>query len=110
MDYTRNKLRHKVLPTVCQEVNSQAVTHIVAAGIKPFRIRLFRNFLVFFSENRGRKTFDRKGRVIGCRISEFYKITDETQQILQVKTDGGEEHGGEDSCPDFRGGCEQEDQ
>ncbi len=48
--------------------------------------------------------------IIGCRISEFYKITDETQQILQVKTDGGEEHGGEDSCPDFRGGCEQEDQ
>ncbi len=48
--------------------------------------------------------------IIGCRISEFYKITDETQQILQVKTDGGEEHGGKDSCPDFGGGCEQEDQ
>ncbi len=41
--------------------------------------------------------------IIGCRISEFYKITDETQQILQ-------EHGGKDSCPDFGGGCEQEDQ
>jgi len=32
--------------------------------------------------------------VIGYRISEFYKITEETKQILQVRMDGGEEHGG----------------
>lgn len=32
--------------------------------------------------------------IVGYRISEFYKITDETKQVLQVKTDGGEEHGG----------------
>ena len=32
--------------------------------------------------------------IVGRRISEFYKVTDETKQILQVKADGGEEHGG----------------
>ena len=32
--------------------------------------------------------------IVGYRISEFYKITDETKQILQVKMDGGKEHGG----------------
>ena len=32
--------------------------------------------------------------IVGYRISEFYKITDETKHILQVKTDGGKEHGG----------------
>jgi len=32
--------------------------------------------------------------IVGCRISEFYKVTDETKQILQVKADGGGEHGG----------------
>ena len=30
--------------------------------------------------------------IVGCRISEFYKITDDTKQILQVMMDGGEEH------------------
>ena len=30
--------------------------------------------------------------IVGCRISEFYKVTEETKQILQVKADGGEEH------------------
>ena len=32
--------------------------------------------------------------IVGYRISEFYKITEHTQQILQVQTDGGEGHGG----------------
>ena len=32
--------------------------------------------------------------IVGYRISEYYKITDDTKQILQVKMDGGEEHGG----------------
>lgn len=31
--------------------------------------------------------------VIGYRISEYYKITDTTKRILQVKVNGGEEHG-----------------
>lgn len=31
--------------------------------------------------------------IVGWRISEFYKITDDTEQILQVRMDGGEEHG-----------------
>ncbi len=34
--------------------------------------------------------------IVGYRISEYYKITDETKEILQVQT-GGEEHGREDS-------------
>ncbi len=31
--------------------------------------------------------------IVGRRISEFYKVTDATKQILQVSTVGGEEHG-----------------
>lgn len=31
-EYTRNKLRHRVLPMVCEEINAGAVAHIVAAG------------------------------------------------------------------------------
>ncbi len=32
MDYTRNRIRHKVIPMICREVNSSAVEHIAAAG------------------------------------------------------------------------------
>lgn len=32
LDYTRNKLRKKVIPMVCEEINSGAVRHIVSAG------------------------------------------------------------------------------
>ncbi|MCI8888377.1 MAG: tRNA lysidine(34) synthetase TilS [Hungatella sp.] len=32
--------------------------------------------------------------IVGYRISEFYKITDTTKQILQVSMDGGREHEG----------------
>jgi len=35
--------------------------------------------------------------VVGYRISEYYKITEETQTILQVVWNGGEEHGRKDS-------------
>lgn len=31
--------------------------------------------------------------IVGYRISEYYKITDETKQILQVQMDGGRDHG-----------------
>lgn len=31
--------------------------------------------------------------IVGYRISEYYKVTENTKQILQVQTDGGEEHG-----------------
>ena len=31
--------------------------------------------------------------VVGHRISEYYKITDDTETILQVTYDGGENHG-----------------
>ena len=31
--------------------------------------------------------------VVGGRISEYYKITDQTKTILQVTYNGGEEHG-----------------
>jgi len=31
--------------------------------------------------------------IVGYRISEYYKITENTKQILQVQTDGGKEHG-----------------
>ena len=30
--------------------------------------------------------------IVGRRISEFYKVTDATRQILQVSMDGGKEH------------------
>lgn len=32
--------------------------------------------------------------IVGYRISEYYKITEHTQQILQVQTDGGDGHEG----------------
>ena len=32
--------------------------------------------------------------IVGYRISEFYKVTDETKRILQVSMDGGKEHEG----------------
>ncbi len=31
--------------------------------------------------------------IVGYRISEYYKVTEETEHILQVQADGGEEHG-----------------
>ncbi|MEG2349844.1 MAG: tRNA lysidine(34) synthetase TilS, partial [Hungatella sp.] len=31
--------------------------------------------------------------IIGYRMSEYYKITDATTQVLQVQTDGGKNHG-----------------
>ncbi|MEG0687266.1 MAG: tRNA lysidine(34) synthetase TilS [Hungatella sp.] len=31
--------------------------------------------------------------IIGYRMSEYYKITDATKQVLQVQTDGGKNHG-----------------
>lgn len=31
--------------------------------------------------------------IVGYRISEYYKITEETKQILQVQMDGGKDHG-----------------
>lgn len=31
-DYTRNRLRHMVIPVVCREINPEAVEHIAAAG------------------------------------------------------------------------------
>ena len=31
--------------------------------------------------------------IVGYRISEYYKVTENTKQILQVQADGGEEHG-----------------
>ena len=31
--------------------------------------------------------------VVGNRISEYYKITDQTRRVLQVVWNGGEEHG-----------------
>lgn len=31
--------------------------------------------------------------IVGYRISEYYKITDQTRQILQAKIDGGKDHG-----------------
>lgn len=31
--------------------------------------------------------------LVGYRISEFYKVTEDTKQILQVQMNGGEEHG-----------------
>lgn len=32
--------------------------------------------------------------IVGYRISEYYKITDQTKQVLQVQIDGGRDHGG----------------
>ena len=32
--------------------------------------------------------------IVGYRISEYYKITEHTRQILQVQMDGGDGHGG----------------
>ena len=37
--------------------------------------------------------------LIGYRISEYYKITDATENILEVTICKGEQHGGEDTCP-----------
>lgn len=31
--------------------------------------------------------------IVGYRISEYYKVTDKTKQILQVKINGGKDHG-----------------
>ncbi len=31
--------------------------------------------------------------IIGYRISEYYKVTEDTREILQVQSDGGKEHG-----------------
>ena len=31
--------------------------------------------------------------IVGYRISEYYKVTENTKTILQVEADGGEEHG-----------------
>ena len=31
--------------------------------------------------------------VVGYRVSEYYKITDDTETILQVSCDGGEDYG-----------------
>ena len=31
--------------------------------------------------------------IVGYRISEYYKVTENTKKILQVQADGGEEHG-----------------
>ena len=40
--------------------------------------------------------------IVGYRISEYYKITEDTRQILQVQADGGEGNGGQDSDSDSR--------
>ncbi len=47
--------------------------------------------------------------IIGYRISEYYKVTETTKEILQVQAYRGEEHGGEDSGIDPGGRSEQED-
>ena len=47
--------------------------------------------------------------IVGYRISEYYKVTEETKEILQAQAYGGDEHG-EDTCIDSGGGCQQEDQ
>ncbi len=38
--------------------------------------------------------------IVGYRISEYYKVTETTRQILQVQADGGREHGRENSGAD----------
>lgn len=48
--------------------------------------------------------------VVGYRISEYYKITEDTNTILQVAGNGGEDHGGEDSGIIVRGRSQSEDQ
>ena len=35
--------------------------------------------------------------IVGYRISEYYKVTDHTKEVLQVQANGGKEHGGEGS-------------
>ena len=48
--------------------------------------------------------------IVGYRISEYYKITEHTRQILQVQADGGEGHERYDSGIDSGGGSKQKDQ
>lgn len=48
--------------------------------------------------------------IVGYRISEYYKITEHTRQILQVQVDGGEGHERYDSGINSGGGSKQEDQ
>ena len=38
--------------------------------------------------------------IVGYRISEYYKVTEATRRVLQVRFYGGEEHGGNDSDSD----------
>ncbi len=44
--------------------------------------------------------------IVGYRISEYYKVTEETKEILQVQAYGGEEHGRQDTGADSGGRCE----
>ena len=39
----------------------------------------------------------------GMRISEYYKVTEDTRQILKVQIYGGKEDGGEDPSDDSGG-------
>ncbi len=39
--------------------------------------------------------------IVGYRISEYYKVSDTTKEILKVQMDGGNEHGRQDSGSDF---------
>lgn len=48
--------------------------------------------------------------IVGYRISEYYKVTEETKEILQAQVCGGEKHGREDTGVDCGRGSEQEDQ
>ncbi len=44
--------------------------------------------------------------IVGYRISEYYKVTEETKEILQARAYGGEEYGREGTGFDSGRGCE----
>ena len=49
--------------------------------------------------------------IVGYRISDYYKLSEETQTVIEIKADKGEKrHGGQDSCATDGGGSRQKDQ
>lgn len=82
LDYTRNRLRHQILPEVKEQINSRAVENILHAGEMAAKADVyFEKQADAFIKEHGSWQEDENGKRLACRVKEQALL--EEEEILR---------------------------